>query len=179
MPLGPKWTRPWGCMFHIVLDREKLKKSSSLKSQDFWYVVSSSGPLPRLLKNYAPGTLGQPHGSHVYHRLIFGKPKKMFLSYINFMLSFIESAVRSIIKAVWWARWCFPWPYEQTFSGERPRALGPSCFLNLICNEHTMLKTDMKTTLFSGITDCSGGNLLRLSACPQQIQSVIGKWAIA
>ena len=29
------------------------------------------------------------------------------------------------------------------------------------------------------ISDCPGGNLLRHSACPQQIQPVGGKWAIA
>ena len=37
----------------------------------------------------------------------------------------------------------------------------------------------LEAKLFCGISDCPGGNLLRLSACLQQIQPVTGKWAIA
>ena len=42
-------------------------------------------------------------------------------------------------------------------------------------------KEDMKKNVisWSRISDCPGGNLLRLSACPQQIQPVRGKWATA
>ena len=37
-------------------------------------------------------------GSHVLHRLILGKHEKKFSFNLNFMLDFIESAVRFIIK---------------------------------------------------------------------------------
>ena len=40
-------------------------------------------------------------------------------------------------------------------------------------------KKDMKKNIScSRISGCPGGNLLRLSTCPQQIQPVGGKWAI-
>ena len=42
-----------------------------------------------------------------------------------------------------------------------------------------VFKIDMKQISSSRISDCPGGNLLRLSACPQQIQPEGGKWATA
>ena len=44
----------------------------------------------------------------------------------------------------------------------------------LFCSEHSRLEERHETKLFSGISDC-----VRLLACPQRIQPVTGKWAIA
>ena len=86
-------------MFYIGLHREKIKKiilseTTSHRALVFCmrhHLVDAY----QVCSNYAPGTQNGPVlGSHVLHRLIFGK--KCFKS-----LS--ESAVRSIIKAVWWA----------------------------------------------------------------------------
>ena len=54
-----------------------------------------------------------------------------------------------------------------------------SFYLLFTVNMQDFKKDMEQIKQISRISDCPGGNLLRLQACPQQIQPVGGKWATA